>query len=179
MGHPTETGLFSTAHDHEWDVVEHAICQLPVPRQWVPRHDAPFAECQCGLYAWYRPDSTSIVPADVFGVIEATGRVLLGDRGFRAERARLLAVVDTGDDGYRARFARLGIAVLPNREALLAEYPPDDVSELLGHEPDETPFGVASEWAAAVASLQAAASQIGKLMEEFGKILQRATRALM
>lgn len=57
------------------------------------RHLAPNAECTCGIYGWYTPDfATREHTGAVFGVVEISGRVLLGTTGFRAERARIVAV---------------------------------------------------------------------------------------
>jgi hypothetical protein len=58
-----------------------------------PSHDAPAEGCGCGIYGWYRPDEARLHRGDVFGVVAVSGRVLLGDFGFRAQRGRVLAVV--------------------------------------------------------------------------------------
>jgi len=129
-------GLRSTGMDHTWGgaaEVEQAMCQA-----WpLQTHSAPDADCKCGLYGWYDPADSRIVDAPVFGVIEVSGRVILGTHGFRAERARVLAVTaEHADD--RALFRQRGYTVYDTRDALLADYPPDDVSELARHECDGT-----------------------------------------
>jgi hypothetical protein len=97
-------------------------------------HAAPRAGCNCGIYAWYAPDDAGILSASVFGVIEASGRVLMGERGFRAERARITAVV-TRNRRVAAACTRAGIAVYRHRRDLLRDHPPDDLSSLLGERP--------------------------------------------
>ena len=54
-------------------------------------HPAPQVGCGCGIYGWYSPSDTSMVSARVFGVVEASGHILMGERGFR--------VVDREDRG--------------------------------------------------------------------------------
>lgn len=50
------------------------------------------AGCTCGFYAYYRADPYARSQR-VSGVIEGYGRVVLGTKGFRAERARILALL--------------------------------------------------------------------------------------
>lgn len=99
-----------------------------------PEHDvagaAPVHGCSCGLYAWYSPRHVATLPGTVFGVVEASGRVLLADRGFRAERARVRAVA-TRDTAVTAACRQAGIATFRSRRALLRSYPPDDVTALV------------------------------------------------
>jgi hypothetical protein len=60
--------------------------------------------------------------------------VLMGERGFRAERARVVAVV-TRNRRLCAACEAAGIAVYRNRRSLLRDYPPEDVGTLLGERP--------------------------------------------
>jgi hypothetical protein len=96
-------------------------------------HDAPCEACACGVYGWYDPSDTRIVPADVFGVIEVSGKVLLGDHGFRAERARLLAVASVRSRGTATRLEAAGVRVYRDRPGLIEDYPRDDLSALVDH----------------------------------------------
>ena len=97
----------------------------------VDDHEAPHPGCDCGIYAWYAPDDTRIMHAAVFGVVEATGLVLLGDRGFRAQQARVIAVV-TRNRRVAAACTDAGIAVYTRRRHLVRDFPPDDLTPLLG-----------------------------------------------
>jgi hypothetical protein len=94
-------------------------------------HAAPAAECHCGIYGWYDPADTGMLRARVFGVVEASGLVLMGDRGFRAERARIVAVV-ARNRRLTAACEQAGIAVYRRRRDLLRDCPPEDLSALLG-----------------------------------------------
>lgn len=56
-------------------------------------HRIPDAKCLCGLYGWYNPQyALHEHTGDVVGVIEVSGRILMGTMGFRAERARIIAI---------------------------------------------------------------------------------------
>jgi hypothetical protein len=94
-------------------------------------HHAPQVGCDCGIYAWYAPDDTRILHARVFGAVEASGLVLMGERGFRAERVRIKAVA-TRNRRVAAACAKAGIAVYRRRGELVREHPPEDLSSLLG-----------------------------------------------
>ena len=94
-------------------------------------HHAPQAGCDCGIYAWYAPDDTRILHARVFGAVEASGLVLMGERGFRAERVRIKAVA-TRNRRVAAACAEAGITVYRRRGELIREHPPEDLSSLLG-----------------------------------------------
>jgi hypothetical protein len=106
-------------------------------------HRSPSRGCDCGIYAWYAPGDTGALSARVFGVVEASGLVLMGDRGFRAARARIIAVV-TRNRRLAAACAAAGVTVYRRRRHLLRDHPPEDLSGLLaadstpgpeGHEP--------------------------------------------
>jgi hypothetical protein len=106
-------------------------------------HPAPRAGCNCGIYGWYAPEDTVMVDAGVFGAIQASGLTLMGELGFRAERARIAAVV-TRNRRVAAACTQAGIPVYRRRRDLLRDYPPDDLSSLLG---DEFRCHPASRWA--------------------------------
>lgn len=106
------------------------------------KHQAPDANCGCGIYGWYRPDEARLHRGQVFGVIEASGRVLLGDFGFRAQQARVVALVasENTPPGFTEHWAARGVRVFSTREQLVAMFPPEDVTDLLGHPiPDSPP----------------------------------------
>lgn len=52
-------------------------------------------ECKCGIYAGYAPDNvrdSGHRSDQLFGVIKATGRTIMGTRGFRTAKAQLVAL---------------------------------------------------------------------------------------
>lgn len=103
-------------------------------------HPAPYNGCECGIYAWYDPRDTRILHARVFGVVEASGLVLLGDRGFRAQKVRVAAVV-TRSRRVAAACAEAGVEVFRSRRQLIRAYPPEDVSALVGPPADDAGDG--------------------------------------
>lgn len=132
-----------TRRDVLWTPTMTAACTPdvgPTTRRPAPdgSHAAPSTGCKCGIYAWYAPDDTALMRARVFGAVEASGLVLMGDRGFRAERARVTAIV-TRRPRLAAACTRAGIKVYRRRRDLLREHPPDDVTALLGERPDPPP----------------------------------------
>jgi hypothetical protein len=99
-------------------------------------HRAPLAGCRCGIYAWYQPDDTSILDAGIFGAVEASGLILIGERGFRAQRARITAIV-TRHGRLTEACAQAGIAVYRHRDGLLSDNPPHDVASLFAYSASE------------------------------------------
>jgi hypothetical protein len=108
-------------------------------------HAAPHVRCSCGFYGLHRYPVTSPGPARfvwdvdtsysgsggmVLGVAEASGRVLVGTRGWRAEYARPSALYvapwafpSADVDAVRDRY---DVAVYREFDALRAEWGPDD-----------------------------------------------------
>jgi hypothetical protein len=103
-------------------------------------HRSPSRGCDCGVYAWYAPDDTRTLDAQVFGVVEASGLVLMGDRGFRAARARIVAVL-TRNRRLAAACAAAGVTVYRRRRHLLRDHPPEDLSGLLAANSTPEPEG--------------------------------------
>lgn len=60
------------------------------------RHPSPEINCSCGIYAHYLPLESYERGHNVFGVIEASGKILLGTKGFRAEKAKIVALSGYG-----------------------------------------------------------------------------------
>jgi hypothetical protein len=94
-------------------------------------HHAPQAGCSCGIYGWYAPSDAGMVSARVFGVVEASGLILMGERGFRAGTVKVAGVV-TRNRRVTTACTRAGIHVYRRRRDLLRDYPPEDLSSLLG-----------------------------------------------
>jgi hypothetical protein len=117
-----------------------------------PVHEPPVEypePCGCGFWAYWDPTCTNPLGANpfghsAFGVIKASGRVVIGAKGFRAQTAEILAITFgnalTCDCDlcslrglYDAPSPRLAhqimkdydIPVLGSREHLLSEFPPD------------------------------------------------------
>jgi hypothetical protein len=99
-------------------------------------HPAPFMGCGCGLYACYRATTVPPTVGQVFGVVAVAGRVILATRGMKAERMTILALVT--DDASLGEW--YGVPIYPNREGLLADYPPQDYGELVDVDPIDPPW---------------------------------------
>jgi hypothetical protein len=108
-------------------------------------HRAPAVGCRCGIYGWYDPTDTGILRAGVFGVIEASGLILMGERGFRAERARIVAVVSRKRRLTEA-CEQAGIAVYRRRGDLVRDWPPEELSPLLGDPLDREQPTTSPRW---------------------------------
>jgi hypothetical protein len=127
-----------------WARTLHAECTDPdlpflgtVRPPLTDAHRSPAPACECGIYAWHAPDDTDAFDAGVlgvFGAVEASGLVLIGDRGFRAEHAQVVAVV-TRNRRLAEACRAAGIAVYRHRRDLLVDHPPEDLSALLGDDP--------------------------------------------
>lgn len=106
-------------------------------------HEPPVRSCTCGLYALYRPGSATVALGGANAVVAARGRVVLGDRGFRAAAARIEAValpmtvllpgsVRRARQAVEARYP--GTRVYRSTRRMLRDHPPHDVRGL-GVEP--------------------------------------------
>ncbi|HET6910190.1 MAG TPA: hypothetical protein VFH54_12680 [Mycobacteriales bacterium] len=138
--------------DVTWDVTLDAQCVKDtntfqflarVPWRDVPEriHGAsPSPDCDCGIYGWYDPQDTRIARGHVYGVIDATGRVLLGQHGFRASQATVRALV-AANPLLTSWWESKGIDVYPTLDDLVQAYPPDDVSELVPPPPPQPEIG--------------------------------------
>lgn len=135
-----EGRLRSTGVTHEWAPAcfraeqstgyEHARCLMTLTP--ADEHAAPGRHCSCGLYGWYSPNDSRIVPGTVFGAVEATGRTVLGAHGFRAQTATVLGVT-ADDEDLRHDLEVLGYPVHATVDELVTALPPDDVSSLVDH----------------------------------------------
>jgi hypothetical protein len=73
----------------EWKAgMNYARCLSPDPPAY---HNTPDPYCGCGFYAY--TDSLDIIPRVVLGIIEGSGRTLLGELGFRAAQAKIVAII--------------------------------------------------------------------------------------
>lgn len=63
-------------------------------------HETPVEECTCGFYAFWQPEPAPVYAQfPVAGVIEGYGRTVIGNRGFRCQKARIVALhVPLADD---------------------------------------------------------------------------------
>jgi hypothetical protein len=130
-------GLYPRVHVQAgpWDGrLEHARCVV------APEHQPPVPGCTCGLYAWYLAGSATVALGPASAVVAASGRCVLGDRGFRAAAARIEAVALPWHvivNPWAAARARRMLAtrypdtrVYAAAHRMLRDHPPQDVSGL-------------------------------------------------
>ena len=107
---------------------------------FTPEHEAPASGCTCGLYAWYLPGSATVALGPASAVVAASGRCILGDRGFRAAGARVEAVALPGYLLWNPRaFVRVrrmlatsypGTRVYVTARHMIRDHPPHDLGAL-------------------------------------------------
>ena len=89
-----EDGYLSplTRHDPCWtEGVNLARC-YDGWASWISGHKTASRDCTCGFYAYFSPAYNQL-GGDVEGVIEGHGRATVGTKGFRVERAKIVALV--------------------------------------------------------------------------------------
>lgn len=107
---------------------------------------SPDPDCVCGIYAHYLPLESYSSRYGVFGVVEASGRILMGTKGFRAEKAKIVALAGYGElnewfevtvPGYPETTRGLvdfctsiGVPYFPTVEKMVIEFPQKDLSSL-------------------------------------------------
>lgn len=94
--------------------------------------------CQCGFWAY---DEAGFTPhGSVVGVIEGYGKVTVGTKGFRAEKARIVGLCENGTEGKR--HSRSVLSRLATLYPDAAWY--QDTDEMIGAHPE-----VLRDWPAA------------------------------
>lgn len=71
-----------------------------------PEHRPGDIGCACGWYAYYDGSNEYRSPTRISAVVEGYGKCTLGERGFRAEKARLVALFKPGRHVTADRVAR-------------------------------------------------------------------------
>ncbi len=104
----------------------------------------PMLECTCGFYAKYKANELANTLGThnpftvVVGAIDATGKVIQGSRGFRAQFAKIVALcpimtIDNGSYQETVRYMAgvvYGVPFYQSMYHLLKDFPEDDVSDI-------------------------------------------------
>ncbi len=110
-------------------------------------HASPDENCTCGIYAHYLPlESYQHYDNHVFGVVEGSGKLLMGTRGFRAEKAKIVALAGLGSHGEWFNVEKpafpeetkslvdfctsIGVPYFSDVEKMIHEFPQSDLSSL-------------------------------------------------
>lgn len=88
-----------------WSIGEARVASnpsdAPVSLVKQPKHRVGQLDCGCGYYAYFdRGNNPHHQAGQVLGVIEGYGVTTVGSRGFRAEKARLLALIHPRRSGW-------------------------------------------------------------------------------
>jgi len=102
-----------------------AVCLRPLiwhGRMGMNHRSVPDAVCECGIYAFRRPDFDTLRGAKgpkVRGVVRGWGRYVLGTAGWRSELAAVSAILEDEDDPSASRelARRYGVPLLGSLEA--------------------------------------------------------------
>lgn len=95
---------------------------------------SPHPECTCGIYAFYKASRASNYFGIIGGAVAASGTIVPGTKGFRAERARIEALTvlrnrfrepELLEETLRSKYH--GVPIFSNWESLVKEFPPGDV----------------------------------------------------
>lgn len=102
-------------------------------KEW--RENASFEDMNCGFYAYFDGEDDhghGSNDPNISGVIEGYGEVLIGTKGFRAKKARILAIAVPAFDGIwkldefvvaKIRANYPGIPLFESELAMRAEFP--------------------------------------------------------
>jgi hypothetical protein len=100
-------------------------------RMDIESHEPPHPDCDCGVYAFWRPEPTPVGGSIVVcGVMLGLGRTIIGTRGFRSQRGKIIALARPdgpfpfGDSLEHVLAASFDAPVYPDIGQMLAAHPP-------------------------------------------------------
>lgn len=99
--------------------------------------EAPKKECTCGFYVNYYTTETFYpsYPNRPRGVVEASGRIVLARKGFRAEKLRLVALCTPYAQMWKyIEGCMPHVDLFFDKEDMYDKYPQDDLTSLIGSE---------------------------------------------
>jgi hypothetical protein len=122
-------GLLAATQGYRWCPGENvAACTPGVGVESpLPDHRPGTQECTCGFYAYFGRRNDYVGQCEITGIIEGYGLVTIGHLGFRAEKARIVALVAPFPFEPLREY---GVPIYPHVLLALAEYPttkPQDV----------------------------------------------------
>lgn len=119
------------------------VCNTCEPEKAPPKHRVASLGCSCGFYAYFDTEqNTHHRDCCVVGLIKGWGLMSVGERGFRCEKAQILALID-GDVPWREPSA-WDFLTFRGRDYRIPSRVPDLVR-------DHYPVPVFSDWRAALA----------------------------
>lgn len=101
------------------------------------------SECKHGFYAYYDGSDDYHETGYVSGVVEGYGETVIGTRGFRCMKARIVALHIPDDvPAHLARLVRRNYPDIPTFESferMVSEFPPDNAGQYEAPSPDNDP----------------------------------------
>lgn len=99
-------------HRYEYDPTagRPVVSRQPVEPPAPPKHDLVSLACTCGFYAYFDGSNEYAEDAGtlgITGIVEGYGKAVVGDRGFRAEKARIVALVAPDFNGLGSHSAQV------------------------------------------------------------------------
>lgn len=132
--------LGSITAEYNWRTADYQEAQCGTGR-FIRKFTASFDEiavpeegCDCGFYACHTLSRLYLLYPHLglpSGVIEAQGRVIVGEDGFRAQRARIIALCHR--DEHVAEFLQNSyrVPVFRQRQDMAEAFPPTSIDNLL------------------------------------------------
>lgn len=83
-------------------------------------------DCSCGFYAYYEGSNDYYREGMVMAIVKGTGELILGTRGFRAEKAEIVAlhIPNAVEDASAIVANYPSVPLFSSFEAMVAEFPP-------------------------------------------------------
>jgi len=138
----------SSLYQTYWNNGSHiSKCQKSVQNQEeAENHGSPRENCTCGIYAHYLPLESYDRKDNVFGTVEASGKIIMGTKGFRAEKVRITSLSGFGTSTQWFETAEktrgiypealvdfctsIGVPYFPTVKQMIHEFPQEDLSSL-------------------------------------------------
>ena len=135
-GVKNDTFVYGEPGDPEYDCIAAEIdeCErrIKVVRQKAEEFlgtDHSIDACSHGFYGYYEGSNDYYRDGMVMGVVEAFGEVVIGSRGFKSTKAKLLALyIPDSVDYKKAALVKRNykdVAFFPSFNAMMLEFPPD------------------------------------------------------
>lgn len=99
--HEGENVAECQAQDFYWDVPQPGAMNEPEP---APEHD--MATCACGFYAYHGPEFDQYGHLAFAGIVECYGEVIVGSKGLRATKLRIVALITPPGEPRPSRLPR-------------------------------------------------------------------------
>jgi hypothetical protein len=134
--------LTAVVRNYYWNLgVNTAECLFNGVRSLHEETEVPNRDCTCGFYACYSFFNSNIPMADIFGSVKASGLVIIGSEGFRAQKVEVEALWSTNRD-HRAVADRYGVPFYHRSAVPFIKYPSVDLRAILGEEKKELSSGL-------------------------------------